>query len=177
MNDANRPQNKKTGALAIAVRICFCVVFLINIQYAFSFVIFPETYVSSFQLSGVEGVAAVRGLGVVFLMWNATYPAFIASPGRFVPLGWVIIAQQIIGLLGESFILSSVVSLSGYEVMASSILRFIVFDGTGLVVMAVSFLLYLASRKRDEKRLEDTNPDTQDVCPSKVDEYTSGSAS
>ena len=137
---------KRTDAAAIAVRICFCVVFLLNIQCALGFALFPGYYVASYQLEGPAGLAAIRGIGVAFLMWNATYPAFIVAPRRFRVLGWVVIAQQLIGLVGESLILASVASVSGMELLCSSILRFIVFDGAGLVIMGISFAVLLKSR-------------------------------
>ena len=145
---ANRDlgEPKRTDAAAIAVRICFCVVFLLNIQCALGFALFPGEYVASYQLEGPAGLAAIRGIGVAFLMWNATYPAFIVAPRRFKVLGWVVIAQQLIGLVGESLILASVASVSGMELLCSSILRFIVFDGAGLVIMGISFAVLLKSR-------------------------------
>ena len=126
---------KRTDAAAIAVRICFCVVFLLNIQCALGF-----------ALEGPAGLAAIRGIGVAFLMWNATYPVFIVAPRKFKVLGWVVIVQQVVGLVGESFILVSIASMSGMELLRSSILRFIIFDGAGLVIMVISFIVLLKTR-------------------------------
>ncbi len=136
----------KTDAAAIAVRICFCVVFLLNIQCALSFIFVPGNYVASYQLEGSAGMAAIQGIGVAFLMWNVTYPAFIVAPRKFKVLGWVVIVQQLVGLVGESFILVSIASMSGMELLGSSILRFIIFDGAGLVIMVISFIVLLKSR-------------------------------
>ncbi len=82
----------------------------------------------------------MRGMGVAFLMWNATYPAFIVRPYRFKPLGAVVLVQQAIGFLGEAFIL---LSLPGqeFELLSASILRFMAFDGAGLALMAVAYWL------------------------------------
>ncbi len=137
---------KRTDAAAIAVRICFCVVFLLNIQCALGFALFPGDYVASYQLEGPAGLAAIRGIGVAFLMWNATYPVFIVAPRKFKVLGWVVIVQQVVGLVGESFILVSIASMSGMELLRSSILRFIIFDGAGLVIMVISFIVLLKTR-------------------------------
>lgn len=112
------------------------VVFFWNVLCALQFVVAPQDYMGAYGLSGVEGAAALRGLGIAFLMWNATYPAFIINPQRFRVLGWVVLAQQIIGLGGESLIFFT---LPGFtSVLAGSILRFMVFDAAGLILIAVA---------------------------------------
>lgn len=122
------------------VRICFTIVFCWNVLCAFQFLFMPQSFMGAYELSGVPGEAAVRGMGVVFLMWNGTYPAFIAKPQRFRVLGWVIMAQQLIGLMGEAFILFSLPI--GHEMLASSIMRFIIFDAAGLVLMVASYAFF-----------------------------------
>lgn len=129
-------------------RLAFAVVFVINVQCALSFVLFPEQFVAAYELEGIAGQAAVSGIGVAFLMWNATYPAFIVAPLKFKVLGWVILIQQAIGLVGESVILARLPQV-GHDVLASSIMRFIVFDGVGLVLMALAFTCLLISLKRN----------------------------
>ena len=136
---------RNRGALW-ALRIAFAIVFIINVQCALSFVIWPASYAAAYELEGVAGNAAVQGIGIAFLMWNATYPAFIAQPQRFSVLGWVIIAQQIIGLIGETGLFISLPA--GHEVLASSVMRFIVFDAAGLVVMFITWAIWLAARRR-----------------------------
>ena len=111
--------------------------FALNVQCALQFVLWPEAFAGAYELSGVAGEAAVRGLGVAFLMWNATYPAVIASPRRFRALYVVVLVQQAIGLVGETAILLGLPG--GHEVLAASILRFIAFDAVGLVLMAAAF--------------------------------------
>lgn len=127
-------------------RVAFAAVFAINVQCALSFALWPEAYAGAYELSGVAGEAAVRGIGIAFLMWNATYPAFIASPKRFAPLGWVILAQQAIGLVGESLLLFGLPA--GHDVLAASVERFIAFDGIGLVVMGAAFAWFLHVNRR-----------------------------
>lgn len=135
---------KRTTVLAWICRICFAFVFIVNVQCALHYVISPADYVGGFQLSGVEGEAAVRGLGIAFLMWNTTYPAFIANPERFKVLGWVILVQQLIGLVGESILFATLPA--GYSSLAGSIQSFITFDATGFFLMLVSFFLLLKLR-------------------------------
>ena len=124
-----------------------CVFRIVNIQCALSYVFMPESFTGRFQLSGVPGVVAVQGIGVAFLMWNATYPAFIVSPLRFKTLGIVVVIQQIIGLVGESAILMNLPSV-GYTLLSESISRFILFDACGFIIMAVSLaFLFFALRR------------------------------
>ena len=122
-------------------RIAFAVVFAINVQCALQFAFAPGAFAGAYELEGVAGEAAVRGIGIAFLMWNATYPAFIVSPRRFRVLGWVILAQQAIGLVGETLLLFQLPA--GHEVLAASVVRFIAFDGIGLVIMAAAFAVLL----------------------------------
>ncbi|WP_261429079.1 hypothetical protein [Xiamenia xianingshaonis] len=124
-----------------AVRIAFAVVFIVNVQCALVFAFDPGSYAGAYQLEGPAGNAAVAGLGVAFLMWNATYPLFIWQPERFRVLGWIIMAQQAIGLVGECAIYLGLPA--GFELLASSIMAFAAFDGFGLAVMAATFLPYL----------------------------------
>ena len=122
-------------------RVAFAAVFVVNVHCALSFALFPADFASAYELSGVAGETAVRGTGIAFLMWNATYPAFIVAPRRFRVLGWVILAQQAIGLIGESLLLAGLPV--GHDALAASITRFAVFDGVGLVLMGVAFACLL----------------------------------
>lgn len=121
-------------------RACFGVVFAWNVLCAIQFLIAPADFAGAYQLDGVAGEAAVRGMGVTFLMWNATFPAFLADPDRFKALGVVALVQQIIGLMGEAIILFGLPV--GYDALASSIARFIAFDAAGLLLMGISFYFF-----------------------------------
>lgn len=136
----------KRDAAAIAARLAVAIVFALNVQCALQFVLAPGSFAAAYELSGVAGEAAVRGLGVAFLMWNVTYPAVIANPRRFRSLYIVVLVQQVIGLLGETSILLSLPT--GHDVLAASILRFIAFDATGLALMAAAFAWLAATRRR-----------------------------
>ena len=128
-------------------RVAFAAVFVLNVQCALQFILNPGGFAAAYELSGVAGEAAVRGIGIAFLMWNATYPAFIVAPRRFHVLGWVILAQQAIGLVGETLLLLELPA--GHDVLAASITRFIAFDGAGLVLMGVAFACMLIAEKRN----------------------------
>lgn len=130
-------------------RICFAIVFVVKVHCALGYVISPSDFAGGFQLSGVEGAVAVQGIGIAFLMWNATYPLFIVSPQRFRVLGFVVLAQQIIGLIGESAIYFCLPS--GFAQLAGSINRFIAFDAFGLIIMATSFIVFLLCISRSNR--------------------------
>lgn len=130
-------------------RIGFALVFAINVTCAIQFIAAPQGFVAAYELEGPPGIAAVQGMGICFLMWNATYPAFIVSPKRFRALGTVIIAQQAIGCIGEACILATLPA--GYATLASSIVRFLLFDAAGLALMLVVFIVWLRGRKDQER--------------------------
>lgn len=119
------------------VRLAFALVFVINVQCAVSFVLWPDAYAASFEVAGVPGAAAVQGLGIAFLMWNATYPAVIASPLRFRAVAVIVLVQQAIGLVGESWLRLGLPA--GHAALSASIERFVLFDAAGLVLMAAAF--------------------------------------
>lgn len=126
-------------------RFIFSAVFLLNIQCAIQFIVTPDLYLTAYELHGQAGKVALQGLGVAFLMWNATYPFFIYKPEKYRIIGIVILMQQAIGLVGETAILLGL--QSGHEMLYASILRFIVFDGIGLLLMSISFVILLVSPK------------------------------
>ena len=102
-----RPANKQPARVrraAMLARVAFAIVFVINVQCALAFVLWPDAYAASFELAGIPGAAAVRGLGVAFLMWNATYPAVIASPVRFRAVAAIVPVQHAIGLVRETWL-------------------------------------------------------------------------
>ena len=120
-------------------RICFTIVFIVNLHCAISFIVDPGPYAWNFGLRGDSGHFAVRGLGIAFLMWNATYPVFIALPNLFKVVGGIVLAQQLIGLIGESLLLPYLPHAS--FLFAASIMRFIEFDAFGLLIMTIAFVL------------------------------------
>ncbi len=120
-------------------KLCFAAVFFVNIICAVQFIVTPEEFISSYGLSGPEGQAVTRGFGITFLMWNATYPLFLINPVKYRILGVIILIQQVIGLVGEVFILTTL--MPNQNTLAESITRFIIFDGVGLIVMMFGYWL------------------------------------
>jgi len=126
-------------------RLLIAVVTAWNIQVAIVFIISPQSFVHAYELSGVAGEAAVRGVGVLFLMWNVPYVFATVHPVRY-RLGLVFaLLMQLTGLIGESYILSTLPV--EHETLRGSILRFILFDGAGLVLLSLAWLL---TRKQDD---------------------------
>lgn len=157
-NAASLESEPRAGAARVAlwtVRIAFCAVFLVNVQCAASFILWPGSFAGAYELSGVAGEAAVRGMGVTFLMWNATYPLVIWRPSRYRALAGVVVAQQAIGLFGESLVLATLPA--GHDALAASILRFIVFDGAGLVLMAAALAWLCVTMGRVRRGAEKGN--------------------
>ena len=127
-------------------RIAFGLVFIINVQCALQFVFTPDVYVGAYELEGIAGTIALQGMGIAFLMWNTTYPFFIARPIKWRVVGVIILAQQAVGLIGESLLLACLPS--GHEILATSIQRFILFDGIGLLVMAAAYFILIKKALR-----------------------------
>lgn len=111
-------------------------VILWNLQAAFTFLLWPESYLAAYELQGVAGAAALRGIGVLFLMWNIPYLVALWHPVRFRVSLYEALAMQTIGLLGEGIIYLSLPA--SYMVLQSSIFRFILFDGLGLLLLVTA---------------------------------------
>lgn len=109
-----------------------------NLTAAIPYVLDPDAYARAFELSGAPGAAMVRGLGILFLMWNVTYLPVLHDPMRQRTLFGVVLAQQVIGLAGETWILATLPT--GHAALAASGLRFIAFDGVGLLLLVAAFL-------------------------------------
>ncbi len=51
-----------------------------NLECALVFLLSPAQYTAGFELSGVAGEAAVRGMAVLFVMWNIPYIVALWQP-------------------------------------------------------------------------------------------------
>jgi hypothetical protein len=110
-----------------------------NLQAAFIFIFSPGRFVSAYELSGAAGEAAMRGVGVLFLMWNVPYLFALQNPVRYRLALCFALLMQFVGLIGESYILSTL-SVE-HVLLRNSIFRFITFDGAGLLFLALAYLL------------------------------------
>lgn len=126
-------------------RLVVGAVFLMNVGCALSFLARPDRYAAAFEVGGVPGLALVRGLGVLFLMWNATYPLVIFQPDKNRAIFAIVLIQQVIGLAGEIWIWLGLPA--GHAALRATGLRFILFDGIGFLGMLAAFWLLELRRK------------------------------
>jgi hypothetical protein len=126
----------------LLARLAIALVLLWNIQCAFAFLLWPTRFTAGFELSGAPGAAALRGVGVLFLMWNIPYAVALWHPVRYRISLYEATAMQAIGLLGETFIWLS--QPPAHFMLRASLLRFIAFDGAGLGLLLLA--IWLAPR-------------------------------
>ena len=119
-----------------AARLLIAVVVAWNLQAALIFLLTPERFAPGFELSGVPGAAAVRGIAVLFIMWNIPYLVALWQPRRNRLALWEALVMQAVGVIGESLILASLPA--GHAVLHASILRFIAFDASGVVALGLA---------------------------------------
>lgn len=110
-----------------------------NVQCALAFLLFPERYAGDFALEGAVGAGIVRGIGILFLMWNVPYAVAASHPQRRRVSLYEAIVMQTIGLVGETLLLASFPSEP--VVVRETIIRFIVFDASGLICLLLAALL------------------------------------
>jgi hypothetical protein len=132
------------GRICLA-RLLIAAVIAWNLQAAFVFLIDPGAYASAFELSGVPGAAALRGVAVLFVMWNVPYLVACWQPRRQRLSLWEALVMQALGVLGETIILLSLPA--GHTLLAGSLLRFIAFDAAGLPALGAALLLTAAPRQ------------------------------
>ena len=119
-----------------AARLLIAVVVAWNLQAALIFLLTPERFAPGFELSGVPGAASVRGIAVLFIMWNIPYLVALWQPRRNRLALWEALVMQAVGVIGESLILASLPA--GHAVLHASILRFIAFDASGVVALGLA---------------------------------------
>ena len=128
----------KNWHLGVARFLIFAVIGW-NLQVAYVFLLSPQYFISGFELNGLPGEAAVRGMAVLFMMWNVPYLVALWNPEKYRISLLEALAMQTIGLIGESFIFSTLGA--GHAALRTSIIRFIIFDGSGLLFLIGAFLL------------------------------------
>lgn len=120
-------------------RILIGVVIAWNLQAALAFFISPGTFTTGFELSGIPGLAAVRGIAVLFVMWNVPYVMAAWQPQRHSLSLMEALVMQFIGVTGETVILLTLPP--EHAVLQNSIQRFLTFDACGLAVLALAMWL------------------------------------
>ena len=114
-------------------RLLIGAVFIMNVQCAVFFLARPGSFAPGFELSGRVGEAALRGMGVLFLMWNVPYAVALWNPFRQHTALLEAVAMQAIGLGGELFVRSQLPAVNALARL--SLGRFILFDALGLVAL------------------------------------------
>jgi hypothetical protein len=135
----------RVKSVAWLARAALAAVFALNVSCALEFVLRPAAYAPSFELAGVPGQTMVRGLGILFLMWNSTYPLPLWDPWRFRALYAVLLAQQAIGVAGETALLLALPA--GHATLAASGWRFVAFDSAGLALLLAALLTLVLVRR------------------------------
>jgi hypothetical protein len=120
----------------LIARLLVGFVVTINLQCALVFIINPEGFAPLYELFGIPGKAAIQAFGVLFIMWNIPYAVALVNPVKFHISHYEAIIMQTIGLVGESLIYYDLPT--NYIMLRNSILRFIIFDGAGLVALALA---------------------------------------
>jgi len=122
-------------------RAALLAVLIANMTAAIPYVLRPADYAAAYELTGVPGEVVVRGFGILYLMWAVPFIPAIWHPARNRVTFAVVLAMQAIGLAGESLMLAGLPA--GHAVLRATGLRFIAFDGAGLVILLIA---YRASR-------------------------------
>ena len=127
-------------------RVALSAVLLANLSAAIPYLARPAGYVAAFELSGVPGEVAVRGLGLLFLMWAVPFIPAIVHPIKYRIAFACVLAMQVIGLLGETLMLLGLPA--GHAALRATALRFIAFDGAGLGLLLIAYRLSSAADNR-----------------------------
>lgn len=114
-------------------------VLFFNVQCALAFLIQPQAYVGAFELQGTAGEVMVRSMGILFLMWNVPYAFALIHPVNNRLSLWQAWAMQAIGLIGETLLLAALPE--GHAALRATALRFIWFDGAGLLALTGALLI------------------------------------
>ena len=120
-------------------RLLVAIVIFINLQAAVQYLLNPNAYSGAFELEGIPGMAAVMGVGILYVMWQVPYVFAAINPAAHRLSMTEAVLMQAIGLLGETWLRSRIPV--EHTVLRNSILRYIVFDAGGLVLLAVAWSL------------------------------------
>ena len=139
--EVHPPRNdiRKSALRLWLARLLIAAVVAWNLECALVFLLNPGAYAPGFELSGIPGEAAIRGFAVLFVMWNIPYLVALWQPRRNRVSLWEALAMQVVGAIGESLILFSIPS--GYPFLHASILRFLIFDASGVLLLSMAVFL------------------------------------
>lgn len=130
---------RQSNAPLFIARLLIAAVIFINLQAAILFILAPARYAHAFELSGIPGQTMVSAMGILFIMWNVPYTAALWHPVRNRVSLYEAVAMQTIGLVGETVLF---LTLPGnHPILAATGLRFIAFDGFGLLALVAAVVL------------------------------------
>jgi len=121
------------------VRLLVAIVIFINLQAAVQYLLNPNAYSGAFELEGIPGMAAVMGVGILYVMWQVPYVFAAINPIAHRLSMTEAVLMQTIGLLGETWLRSRIPA--EHTILRNSILRYIFFDAGGLVLLIIAWLL------------------------------------
>jgi len=131
-------------------RILIGSVLLVNLHCAIAFLLHPQDYMDGFGLSGVSGMGILRGLGLLFVMWNVPYAFALSHPVKHRTSLIEALIMQAVGLVGETIILLT--GDFGNPVINATLQRFILFDGIGLLLLLLAFGISLSKSSQKAKK-------------------------
>ena len=137
----------KDFARLLLPRLLIFLVLAMNLQCAFAYILNPMPYVAPFELSGEAGRAAIIGIGILFVMWQVPYVFALAHPLRNRRSLLEAVLMQAIGLVGETLLLRSIPMV--HTTLRASILRFIIFDAAGLLLLLAAAVFTFPLLKSD----------------------------
>ena len=146
-------KNKEFASLLLP-RVLIFLVLAMNLQCALVYIFNPLPYVAPFELSGEPGRAAVIGIGILFVMWQVPYVFALLHPLRNRRSLLEAVLMQGIGLVGETLLLRTIPLANA--ALRASILRFILFDAAGLLLLlaAAAYILHLMKSKTGESHVD-----------------------
>jgi hypothetical protein len=119
------------------------IVLFFNLQCALVYLFSPTLYSTNFELTGIPGVTVIKGMAILFIMWNIPYAFALADPQKNKTSYLQACLMQMVGLIGESIISLSLPE--GHMTLHVAIDRFILFDGIGLILLCLG--LFCIPRK------------------------------
>jgi len=131
-----KDESRANRAIWLA-RVVLLAVLIANMTAAIPYVLRPADYAAAYELTGVPGEVVVRGFGILYLMWAVPFVPAIWHPVRNRVAFVIVLAMQAIGLAGESLMLAGLPA--GHAVLRATGLRFIAFDGAGLVILLIAY--------------------------------------
>lgn len=135
----------KISARPIA-SILISIVFVLNIQAGIDFYFNPHKFTAAYELTGIPGEISVAGVGLLFIMWNIPYFFALYNPIKFKISLIQANIMQMVGVIGEIALLFRF-SHEQHPQLTNSLLRFIIFDSVGLLLLFLALLLICFNKK------------------------------